>query len=66
MLDFLIEQRGVKQADVARGTGIAESTISELIRGKRRLTRGQLEKLSGYFHVSGAVFLADVEGNGNK
>jgi HTH-type transcriptional regulator/antitoxin HigA len=66
MLDFLIEQRGVKQANVARGTGIAESTISQVIRGKRRLTRDQLEKLSGYFHVSAAVFLPEADGNGAK
>src|SRR5258708_4213589 len=31
MLAFLIEQKGVTQAEAARGAGIAESTISEVI-----------------------------------
>jgi len=57
MLRFLIEQRGVKQVEVARGAGIAESTISEVLAGKRQLTKAQIGKLAGYFHVGPAVFL---------
>jgi HTH-type transcriptional regulator / antitoxin HigA len=57
MLAYLIEQRGVKQVEVARATGIAESTLSEVLRGKRQLTRGQITKLGAYFHVGPAVFL---------
>src|SRR5713226_2574430 len=38
MLAFLIDQKGVKQVDLARATGIAESTLSEVLRGKRQLT----------------------------
>ena len=65
MLGFLIEQKGVTQVEAARGAGIAESTISELLSGKRRLTRGQIEKLAAYFHVSPAVFLP-AAANGNR
>jgi len=66
MVEFLIEQKGVTQAEAARGAGIAESTISEVLSGKRRLTRKQIEKLAAYFHVSPAVFLTETEkGNGN-
>ncbi len=61
MLAFLIEQKGVKQVAVSRGTGIAESTISATLAGKRRLTRGQITKLARYFHVSPGLFL-DAEG----
>ncbi len=57
MLQHLIEARGVKQVDVARGAGIAESTLSEVLAGKRKLTRGQVEKLARYFHVAPGVFL---------
>ncbi|HEV3263200.1 MAG TPA: helix-turn-helix domain-containing protein [Gemmataceae bacterium] len=57
MLAFLIDQRGVKQVDVARATGIAESTLSEVLRGKRELTRGQITKLAAYFHMGPGVFL---------
>jgi HTH-type transcriptional regulator/antitoxin HigA len=57
MLTHLMEAKGVKQIDVARATGIAESTLSELLRGKRQLTRGQITKLAGYFNVGPGVFL---------
>jgi HTH-type transcriptional regulator/antitoxin HigA len=59
MLAHLMEARGVKQVDVARATGIAESTLSELLRGKRYLTRGQITKLAVYFHVGPGVFLRE-------
>ncbi len=57
MLAFLIEQKGVKQVDVARGAGVAESTVSEILAGKRKLSRGQVEKLARYFRVGPGVFL---------
>ncbi len=64
MLRFLIDQKDVTQAQVARATGIAESRISEVLSAKRRLTRKQIEKLAAYFHVKPAVFLP--AGNGSK
>jgi HTH-type transcriptional regulator/antitoxin HigA len=60
MLQHLIEAKGVTQARVAAETGIAESTISAVIRGKRRLARKHLETLARYFRVSPAVFLSDT------
>ena len=38
---FLIDQKDVVQAEVARATGIAESRISEVLSGKRQPTRTQ-------------------------
>ena len=60
LLRFLIEQKGVTQAAVAAATGIAESTISAVLAGKRRLNRAQIGKLAGYFGVEPAAFLSDV------
>lgn len=57
MLAFFIDQRGVKQVDVCCATGIAESTLSEVLRGKRQLTRAQISKLAAYFHVGPGVFM---------
>jgi len=57
MLAFLIEQKGVAQQVVARQAGIASSTISEILRGKRQLTRRQIEKLAVFFNVEPGVFL---------
>jgi HTH-type transcriptional regulator/antitoxin HigA len=56
MLQFLLEAKGVTQTQAAKGAGIAESTISEVLSGKRKLTRGQIGKLARYFHVGPGVF----------
>jgi transcriptional regulator with XRE-family HTH domain len=57
--------RGKRGDPGGGGAGIAESTISEVLSGKRRLTRAQLEKLAAYFHVVPAVFMTPA-GNGKK
>jgi len=57
MLAHLLEAKDVTQAEVARATGIRESRISEVLSGKRQLTRNQIGKLAAYFWVSPAVFL---------
>lgn len=58
LLRFLIEQKGVTQVGAASGAGIAESTISEVLSGKRKLNRAQISKLARYFHVESSVFLS--------
>jgi HTH-type transcriptional regulator/antitoxin HigA len=57
MLAHFIEAKGVKQVEVARATAISESTLSEVLRGKRQLTRGQIGKLAAYFGVGPGAFL---------
>jgi HTH-type transcriptional regulator / antitoxin HigA len=57
MLRHLIEAKGVTQVQAARATGIAESTISAVLAGNRRLNREHIEKLARYFHVGGQAFL---------
>jgi HTH-type transcriptional regulator/antitoxin HigA len=56
MLRLLIEAKEVTQTEVAKKTRIAESTISEVLAGKRKLNRAQIGKLSRYFKVSPAAF----------
>jgi HTH-type transcriptional regulator/antitoxin HigA len=58
LLRFLIEQKGVTQAKVATAAVIAESTISEVLAGRRKLNRNQIKKLASYFSVDPGVFLA--------
>jgi HTH-type transcriptional regulator/antitoxin HigA len=60
LLRFLIEQKSVAQAEAAAGAGIAESTISEVLAGKRKLNRGQIAKLARYFSVEPSAFLSEV------
>jgi HTH-type transcriptional regulator/antitoxin HigA len=56
MLRFLIENQETTQAKVAAETGIAESTISEILAAQRELNRKHIEALSRHVHVSPAVF----------
>ncbi len=52
----LREEKGVTQQQVAIDTGIANSTISSVITGKRRFTRDHLRRLADYFGVPVATF----------
>ena len=55
-LRLLIEAKGVTQAQAAKEAGIAESTVSEVLAGKRKLNRTQIGKLTRYFHVGPGAF----------
>lgn len=57
-LRFLIEQKGVTQSAAASGAGIAESTVSEVLAGKRKLNRSQIAKFARYFHIEPGTFLS--------
>jgi len=56
MLAHLIEARGISRAQLAADTGIAESTVSGLVRGSRPFGRKQIEVLARYFNVDAALF----------
>jgi HTH-type transcriptional regulator/antitoxin HigA len=56
MLRHLIEAKGVSQTQVSSATGIADSTISEVLKEKRSLNRNHIGKLAKYFNVSPDVF----------
>ena len=45
---------------VPAGAGIAESTISAVLGGKRKLNRTQIAKLARYFHVEPGAFLSEA------
>lgn len=60
MLRFLItDAKGASQALVAAETGIPESTISEVLSGRRGLSRRNIGILSQYFHVKPSAFSFD-------
>jgi HTH-type transcriptional regulator/antitoxin HigA len=56
MLSHLIEAKGVTQTEISESTGIAVSTICEILAGKRSLNRSHIGKLARYFKVSPEVF----------
>jgi HTH-type transcriptional regulator/antitoxin HigA len=57
MLRYLIESKGVARAKVAAETGIAESTLSEILSGKRKLGIKHVAVLAGYFKVEPGLFI---------
>jgi HTH-type transcriptional regulator / antitoxin HigA len=59
MLRFLIENKGVTQAKVAEETGIAVTTLSEILTGKRGLSAKYMGALGRYFGVNPGVFVSD-------
>lgn len=59
MFHYLIETHAVKQSDVAAGTGLADSTVSEILAAKRKLNVKHIEALARFFKVEPAVFLDD-------
>ena len=57
MLRHLIDAREATMTDVAVQTGIAVSTISAVLGGKRKLNRNHIETLARFFGVAPGVFL---------
>lgn len=59
MLQSLMEDNGLKQEDLAPILG-TQSIVSEVLRGKRLLSKKYIEKLAKYFHVSPVVFFDEA------
>lgn len=56
MVQFLMEQRGLKQADLVPLLG-SRAQVSDLVNGKRGISKAQVKKLAEYFGVSAELFL---------
>jgi HTH-type transcriptional regulator / antitoxin HigA len=57
VLRELIRSSGLSQMSLAKKVGIAQSTISAVLNGSRRLTREQLVSLARFFDISPEAFL---------
>jgi len=55
MLRFLMEQHSLSQYDLAKDLG-GQPVVSDVLGGKRRLSRDHIERLSRRFHTSPATF----------
>jgi HTH-type transcriptional regulator/antitoxin HigA len=60
MLRHLMEAKGVTQAQLHRDTGIAKSTISEVLAGKKPFSRQMIRKLADFFKVDVSVLAANL------
>lgn len=56
VLAYLMEEHGLKQADLAEELG-GQSIVSAILNGKRELNTRQVKTLAARFNVSPAVFL---------
>lgn len=57
VLRMLIESNGQTQSELGAAVGVSVSTISQVLGGKRSLTKDQVVKLARHFGVSPAAFL---------
>lgn len=57
MLASLMEERELSQRQLAKETGIQQSTISQLINGKREFTADHIRRLSKYFKCNPSLFI---------
>ncbi len=55
LLKSLIEDNGLRQKDLV-SIFKTESIVSDILNGKRELTKRHIEELAQFFHVSPAVF----------
>lgn len=60
MLRHLLEARGITQAHLSRETGIARSTVSEVLAGKKPFSREIIRKLADFFRVDRSVLAANI------
>ncbi len=56
MIQFLMEQQGLQQRDLAKALG-SRSRVSEILSGKRQPSKEQAKKLAAFFHLSPALFI---------
>jgi HTH-type transcriptional regulator/antitoxin HigA len=60
MLRHLMEARGVTQAELHRDTGLAKSSISEILAGRKPFSRQITRKLADYFNVHVGILTANI------
>lgn len=60
LLRHRMEAKSITQAQLHRNTGLAKSTISEILAGKRPFSRQMLRTLADYFHVDVSVLAGNI------
>jgi len=59
MIRHFMEAKGITQAQLSRDTTVPKSTISEILAGKKHLSRQMIRKFAGYFGVDASVLAAN-------
>jgi HTH-type transcriptional regulator/antitoxin HigA len=66
MLQFFLEDRKMSQRALAIGSGIAVSTISQIIAGDRQMNLSHMQKIAAFLNVPVAMFVPEPQGNRRK
>jgi HTH-type transcriptional regulator/antitoxin HigA len=56
MVEFLLEQRDLKPSDLWAVVG-SKSRVSEILSGKRSISKQQAKRLAAFFHVGADLFI---------
>jgi HTH-type transcriptional regulator/antitoxin HigA len=60
MLRHLMEAKGVTQAELHQNTGLAKSSISEVLAGRKTFSRQMIRKLAEYFKVDVGILACNI------
>jgi HTH-type transcriptional regulator/antitoxin HigA len=60
MLQHLLEAKGITQTNLSQATGIAKSTISEVLSGKKPFSRQMIRKFSDYFKIDVSILASNI------
>ncbi len=60
LLRHLMEAKGVTQAELHRDTGLAKSSVSEVLAGRKAFSRQMIRKLADYFKVDVSVLASNI------
>jgi HTH-type transcriptional regulator/antitoxin HigA len=61
MLAHLLEVKGITNTELAKQTGIPTTTLSNVLAGRRGISKDNVLKLAKYFRVSPTLFLMKPE-----
>jgi HTH-type transcriptional regulator/antitoxin HigA len=56
-LSYLLDQSGMKRADLARLLDVSPALVSLMLSGKRELSKANIRRLCEHFHVDAGYFL---------
>ena len=60
MLRHLLAAKGVTQSQLSRDAHLPRSTISEVLKGKKRFSRQMIHKMAVYFQVDVSLLAANI------
>lgn len=60
MLRHLMEAKGVTQAQLSKETGMAKSSVSEVLAGKKPFSRQMIRKLADFFKIDVSILASNL------